>query len=34
MDWKAKVPDEEVFYPSCGHTADSTEWKRKNGLIT
>ena len=25
-DWKAKVRDEEVFCPFCGHTADSTEW--------
>ena len=25
-DWKAKVCDEEVFCPFCGHAADSTGW--------
>ena len=25
-DWKAKVRDEEVFCPFCGHTANATEW--------
>jgi hypothetical protein len=25
-DWRDKVRDEEVFCPSCGHTADSGSW--------
>ena len=25
-DWKDKVRDEEVFCPSCGHTAESGSW--------
>lgn len=25
-DWTAKVSDEEVFCPSCGHTADAEKW--------
>ncbi|MBC6408145.1 MAG: hypothetical protein GDA40_08530 [Rhodobacteraceae bacterium] len=25
-DWKAKVRDEEVFCPFCGHTADADKW--------
>ncbi|WP_221792218.1 hypothetical protein [Aquisediminimonas sediminicola] len=26
QDWKDKVRDEEVFCPSCGHTATSEKW--------
>lgn len=26
QDWKSKVRDEEVFCPSCGHTAESGHW--------
>src|SRR5215472_9084293 len=25
-DWRAKVRDEEVFCPFCGHTAESGKW--------
>ena len=25
-DWKDKVPDEKVFCPNCGHTANSDSW--------
>ena len=31
-DWKAKVRDEEVFCPYCGHTADSTEWNTEEQI--
>ncbi len=31
-DWKAKVRDEEVFCPFCGHTADSTEWNTEEQI--
>ncbi|MYF62709.1 MAG: hypothetical protein F4179_13785 [Gammaproteobacteria bacterium] len=31
-DWKAKVHDEEVFCPFCGHTADSTEWNSEEQI--
>ena len=31
-DWKAKVRDEEVFCPFCGHSADSTEWNTEEQL--
>ena len=31
-DWKAKVRDEEVFCPFCGHTADATEWNTEEQI--
>ena len=31
-DWKAKVRDEEVFCPFCGHAADSTEWNTEEQI--
>lgn len=31
-DWKAKVRDEEVFCPFCGHTADSGKWWTKQQI--
>ncbi len=31
-DWKAKVRDEEVFCPFCGHTAESTEWNTEEQI--
>ena len=31
-DWKAKVRDEEVFCPFCGHAADATEWNTEEQI--
>jgi hypothetical protein len=31
-DWKAKVRDEEVFCPNCGHTAESKSWWTKEQI--
>lgn len=31
-DWEAKVRDEEVFCPFCGHTADASEWNTKEQI--
>ena len=30
--WKAKVRDEEIFCPFCGHTADATEWNTEEQI--
>lgn len=31
-DWKAKVRDEEVFCPNCGHTAEAKSWWTKEQI--